>query len=294
MRLGLPLLFGALLIGHAAAEPTTLASDLTEPTAIAYVPGPAGGFRLLVAEAGGRLAEFTILGGRVLSRRAIDAGLDPPIGAPVVGVGWYEGHAVVLTPTGGTAVDQSANDPDAPKPLTSSDEAADSGPWAGPPALSERWLFLPARDGILRGRLASGRVMSLRRLGPAVLAVAVTPAGYLATLDAAAAGEDGCRLSYRDPEEPAEPIASYPIEGLSAPVALAVRTTDSTLYALTRGDAPRLFRLDAAAADTPGPIRAVATPIDAPDGITAMAFGPAGELLATTRSGTLVRVDSGL
>lgn len=286
MRLGIPLLFCCLwlLATPGAAQQVALASDLTKPTALAYLPGPTGGFRLLVAEAGGNLTEFTILGEAVLSRRSIRVEVD----GPIVGLGWYGKQSLVITPSGGGLIDLVADA--SAQPLSLSEEAAGAGPWVGPVSLSDRWLFVPARDGLLRGRLASGRVMGLRRMAPAVLAAEFTPAGYLATLDADEA--NGCWLSYRNPEQPAKPIASYAVEGLSLPAALAVRPTDATLYALqaAQDEAPaRLARLDIAA-ETSGPISAVATPIETPEGVTAMAFAPTGVLYLTTDSGTLVRL----
>lgn len=298
MRLGVPLLIGCLclLAAPGAAQMVTLASELTRPTALAYVPGPTGGFRLLVAEETGGLTELTILGEGVLSRRSIGVEVETPI----VGIGWYNKQVLAATPASGGLIDlvEGAS----PQPLTLSEEAADAGPWIGPVSLSERWLFVPARDGLLRGRLASGRVMGLRRMAPAVLAADFTPAGYLATLDATlnstlgGDGASGFRLSYRDPEKPAELIASYAVDGLSTPAALAVRPTDATLYALqaAQGEAPtRLARLDISG-QTAGPIRAVATPIEGTEGVTAMAFDPAGVLYLATDSGRIVRLEDEL
>lgn len=280
LRGGLPVLLALCVpLVAFAASPVELASGLESPTALAYAPGPKGGFRLIAAEAAGGVTEFTMLAGRVLSRRVLSGNGSEA----VLGLASYKDRTVVLSAEGGVLLDGVGRS----IPLARSNEAAAAGVWIGPPAISERWLLVPAREGLLRCRLESGDVMGLRRMGPPALAVACTPTGYLATLETAT--YDGCCLAYRDPEKPREAIALYPIEELARPTALAVRPSDSTLYALETG---RLFRLDVAFRD--GRPLAVATPLDTPGGLTALAFGPDSALYATTEAGTLIRLEDPL
>ncbi|QDT68482.1 hypothetical protein MalM25_14040 [Planctomycetes bacterium MalM25] len=257
----------ALLAG--AAEPVLLADGLRGASALAATPNDAGGLRVLVAESEAqRLTEIVLLGEALLSRD--DVGSLPDAG--VTGLKLVGERCLVLTDAGVTSVslEEWLDEPKAP-----AGEAV-----AGPPVSNSRWLFAPGEDALLRGRLALGRVTRLRRIDRpdgAPLAIALSPEGYLVSI---VSKEEAHRIVFHDPERPEREGAGYPLDGLTTPRAIAYVGPPQGASLLAIDSEGGWRRVISRSTDTG--TRAVAEPIDGPEGAVAFWPTPTGSLLVLT------------
>lgn len=277
-------LSGIAIAAAGEVERTVLAEGLADPTAVTAHAAADGGVRVLVAESGnGRLTEFNLLGERVFGREVIGSFAE----TKVTGLGVVGARLVVLGSGGFSVVERT-------------DEPAEAMPAAGetvvgPPAVNDRWLFAPGEAGVLRSRVAQGRITRLRAVkgGEIVpLAIAFSPEGYLAVVTAGtAAGAEASehRLRFYDPNDPSLPVADYPLAGLARPIAI-VYTSQETLYTLNAAtkegaeETPAgLYRIEVALEDRrPSATATLVATIDRPTGMTIL---PAGDVVVTTSDG---------
>lgn len=264
-------LFLAGVLGARAAEPVVLADGLRGATCLAMEPTDAGSLRVLIAESGvGTLSKLTVLGESVISREE----LGPLPEADVTGLAFVGERCSIFTTEGVTslALDEWLGEMKPPA----------GEPVLGPPASSPRWLYAPGADVLLRGRLALGRVTRLRKIerpGPAPAALTIAPEGYLVMVTPEG---EGHRLVFLDPEQPEGHPASYPLEGLSQPQAMAYVGPANGADLLVIDGERGLVRI--VSRSTERGLLAIAEPIDAPDDAVAFAPTPEGVLLVLTPS----------
>lgn len=262
-------LLAACALLACAAEPVLLADGLRGANALTATPNDAGGLRVLVAEAeAGRLTELILLGEALLSRDEIA----PLPDAKVTGLKLVGERCLVLTAAGVTSL---SLEEWLDEPKTPTGQAV-----AGPPVSNPRWLFAPGEGALLRGRLALGRVTRLRRIerpDGSPLAIAFSPEGYLVSIVPA---EEAHRILFHDPERPEREGAGYPLDGLVSPRAIGYvgPAQGASLLAIDDEGGWRRIVNQSTGTET----RALAEPVDGPDGAVAFLPTPAGALLVLT------------
>ncbi len=273
------LLLNAVVLSAMGGEPVVLADDLANPTAVSARAAADGGTRVLVAEAGAeRLTEFNLLGENVFGREVAA----PCPGIQVAGIAVIEQGRLVFGPVGVSALDSEGESAGA--------SSLSVEPVVGPVAINDRWLFAPGERGLLRGRLAKGRVTRLRTLpseSAAPVAIAFSPEGYLTAITDGEAGEH--RLAFYDPDEPAAPIAVYPLTGLTSPTAIAYTSGQAGDVALcvletaAEGNVAGVYLVQIVIdGNRPAATATLATPITSPTSLAAL---PGGGLVVTTSDG---------
>jgi hypothetical protein len=181
--------------------------------------------------------------------------------------------------------------PSALREFARGDAAAPSGRLSI--AVTDRYLFASRGDELMRARISSDELTTLRPFRAKVDAddIATSSTGYLLAIGSR---EQRPTLSFIDPHTADAGVATTPIEGFDSAVAIVEgptpRPAEQLLYALVRSTQPGrsgVYRLDAGSAGS-----AQASLVQSIDAPLALAFAPDGSLLVATgtlESGQVVR-----